>query len=154
MTEISPELVWAAPTGFDPAREGWERRSDEGFVGLIGPFWQRRDNDRSALGLLTEPKHHNRRGVVQGGVLMTLADRALGTGAWHETGGKPQATVQLDVHFVETVKIGEFVEARGQVVRRTHSLVFMRGTLVVGSRVVATADGVWKILAPAGASSD
>ena len=33
-----------------------------------------------------------------------------------------------------------------QVVRRTRSLVFMSGELVVGERVVATAKGVWKTL--------
>lgn len=153
MAESSPDLV-PPTTDFDPAREGWVLRSDEGFVGLVGPFWQRRDGDESNLGLLTEPKHRNRRGVVQGGVLMTLADRALGTAAWRETGHRPQATVQLDVHFVEKVAIGEFVEARCQVVRRTRSLVFMRGTLMVGSCIVATADGIWKILHHADASAD
>ena len=54
--------------------------------------------------------------------------------------------MQLDVHFVDAVKIGEFVEARCQVVRRTRSLVFMNGELVVGDRIVATAKGVWKTL--------
>lgn len=146
MTEPSPVRAFTAVTGFEPAREGWELHSDDGFVGLVGPFWQRRDGETWVLGLVTEPKHRNRRGVVQGGVLMTFADRALGTASWHETGRRPQATVQLDVHFVEKVGIGEFVEARCHVLRRTRSLVFMRGTLAVGSRVVATADGIWKIL--------
>jgi acyl-coenzyme A thioesterase PaaI-like protein len=58
----------------------------------------------------------------------------------------PQATVQLDVQFVEAVQIGEFVEANCRVVRRTRALVFMRAELVVGERIVATANGVWKTL--------
>jgi hypothetical protein len=33
-----------------------------------------------------------------------------------------------------------------RVVRRTRSLIFMSGELVVGDRVVATANGVWKTL--------
>lgn len=144
--EPSPELAVAAATEFDPASNGWEPHADTGFIGLIGPLWQRWDGERWMLGLVTQPKHHNRRGVVQGGVLMTLADRALGTMAWHATGRRPQATIQLDVHFVETIRIGEFVEARCEVVRRTRSVVFMRGTLTVGTRVVATANGIWKIL--------
>lgn len=146
MTEPSPELAFRAATGFDPASNGWEPHSDAGFIGLVGPLWQRRDGDRWTLGLVTQPKHHNRRGVVQGGVLMTFADRALGMAAWQETGHQPQATIQLDVQFVETVKIGEFVEAQCEVVRRTRSVIFMRGTLVVGSHLVATANGIWKIL--------
>jgi acyl-coenzyme A thioesterase PaaI-like protein len=84
--------------------------------------------------------------------LMTFADRALGMAAWQEIGHQPQATIQLDVHFVKTVKIGEFVEAQCEVVRRTRSVVFMRGTLVVGSHLVATANGIWKILSRTEAS--
>jgi len=59
---------------------------------------------------------------------------------------RPQATVQIDVHFIDAVQIGEFVEAKCTVVRRTRSLVFMTADLVVGARVVATANGVWKTL--------
>ena len=33
-----------------------------------------------------------------------------------------------------------------KVVRRTRSLIFMAAELVVGTRVVATANGVWKTL--------
>jgi acyl-coenzyme A thioesterase PaaI-like protein len=65
---------------------------------------------------------------------------------WYANERQPQATVQLDVHFVDAVKVGEFVEAKCQVVRRTRSLVFMSGDLMVGDRVVATAKGVWKTL--------
>ena len=43
-------------------------------------------------------------------------------------------------------QVGEFVEAKCRVVRRTRSLVFMAADLVVGPRVVATANGVWKTL--------
>jgi hypothetical protein len=50
------------------------------------------------------------------------------------------------VHFVDAVQIGEFVEAKCEVVRRTRALVFMNAELVVCTRVVATAKGVWKTL--------
>ena len=54
--------------------------------------------------------------------------------------------MHLDVHFVDAVQIGEFVEAKCRVVRRTRSLIFMSGEIMVGDRVVATANGVWKTL--------
>ena len=131
---------------FDPAQAGWEVLETSGFISLVGPLWTRRDGDDLVFGFLAEPKHHNRRGVVQGGMLMTFADRALGTTAWYANGRRPQATVQLDVHFVDAVAIGEFVEAHCEIVRRTRSVMFMRATLTVGARVVATAAGVWKVL--------
>jgi acyl-coenzyme A thioesterase PaaI-like protein len=132
---------------FDPAAHGWEAYTDEGYIGLIGPFWQRFDDgDTPRYAFLAAKKHHNRRGVVQGGMLMTFADRSLGMTAWYANQQQPQATVHLDVHFVDAVQIGEFVEMHGKVVRRTRSLIFMSGELMVGDRVVATANGVWKTL--------
>ncbi len=40
--------------------------------------------------------------------------------------------------------------ARAEIVRKTRSLVFIRGQLTVGARVVLAADGIWKILSPRG----
>ena len=131
---------------FDPAAHGWETYAAEGFVEHVGPFWMKQDGEGYRYGFVAQQKHHNRRGVVQGGMIMTFADRSLGMTAWYANGQKPQATVHLDVHFVDAVQIGEFIEAKCKVVRRTRSLVFMSAELVAGERIVATANGVWKAL--------
>ena len=131
---------------FDPAAAGWEPYGDDGFIGLIGPFWMRPVGESYRFAFMAEPKHHNRRGVVQGGMLMTFADRSMGMTCWYANERQPQATVQLDVYFIDAVRIGEFVEAKCTVVRRTRSLIFMSADLVVGARIVATAKGVWKAL--------
>jgi acyl-coenzyme A thioesterase PaaI-like protein len=141
-----PPSVPDTTVAFDPATAGWEPYRDEGFIGLVGPFWMRRSGDSYLYAFMAERKHHNRRGVVQGGMLMTFADRSMGMTCWYANNRKPQATIQLDVHFIESVQIGEFVEARCRVVRRTRSLIFMSAELLVGNRVVATANGVWKAL--------
>ena len=134
------------PPAFDPAAAGWEHHADHGFLGLVGPIWERPLGESFRYAFLAEAKHHNRRGVVQGGMLMTFADRAMGRTCWYANERQPQATVQLDMHFVDAVQVGEFVEAKCRVVRRTRSLIFMAAELVVGTRVVATANGVWKTL--------
>src|SRR3954463_9092836 len=131
---------------YDPAGDGREPYTAEGFIGLVGPFWTRPCGDSYRYAFMAEPKHHNRRGVLQGGMLMTFADRAMGMTCWYANGRRPQATVHLDVHCVDAVQIGEFVEAKCTVVCRTRALVFMAAELVVGSRVVGTANGVWKTL--------
>ena len=141
-----PAVVADQPAIVDPAAAGWEPYRDEGFIGLVGPFWTRQEGETHLFAFTAAPKHHNRRGVVQGGMLMTFADRSMGMTCWYANGKQPQATVHLDVHFVDAVQIGEFVEAKCRVVRRTRSLIFMAGELVVGARVVATANGVWKTL--------
>ncbi|HLH90265.1 MAG TPA: PaaI family thioesterase [Xanthobacteraceae bacterium] len=146
MSDTKQPSVAAAPKAFDPAAAGWEPYRDDGFIGLVGPLWSRPHGDSFRYAFQAEPKHHNRRGVVQGGMLMTFADRSMGMTCWHANGRQPQATMQLDMHFIDAVQIGDFVEAHCRVVRRTRSVVFMSGELMVGDRVVATANGVWKTL--------
>jgi acyl-coenzyme A thioesterase PaaI-like protein len=143
---VSPPVVADKTVTFEPAKAGWEPYRDEGFIGLVGPFWMRKSGDSYLYAFMAEPKHHNRRGVVQGGMLMTFADRSMGMTCWYANERQPQATVQLDVHFIDAVQIGEFVEAKCKVVRRTRSVIFMSAELVVGTRIVATANGVWKTL--------
>jgi uncharacterized protein (TIGR00369 family) len=119
-----------------------------GFIQLIGPFWQRLVDGMPEFALVAQDKHHNRRGLVQGGVLMTFADRTCGITARHVIGKQTQAmaTIQLDVHFVESGKIGEVLISRPRVVRATRSLVFVSTEVTVDKRCIAAANGVFKIL--------
>ncbi len=137
----------SAGTGdvFDPAGAGWVPHDDAGFIALVGPFWSRGTGQDATYAFVAEPKHANLLGVAQGGMLMTFADRALGMAAWSAAGDRPCVTIGFDMQFVSSAQMGEFVELRPQVVRLTQSLVFMRGTLVAASRVVATCSGIWKV---------
>lgn len=136
----------AAPA-FDPLANGWSPFDGHGFVDHVGPFCVRREaSGLRSFAFVAQPKHANLIGVVHGGMLMTLADRALGVAAWDAAGGKPSVTVQFDMQFLSAVKMGEFAEMTPQLVRATRSLVFMRGDLTVGGRTAGAANGLWKIL--------
>ena len=126
--------------------DGWKIVETTGFIHLIGPLWQRLVGADHEYALITEDKHHNRRGLVQGGVLMTFADRTCGMTARYVSGKTTMATVQLDTHFVEAGKIGEVLISRPHVVRSTRSLIFVTTEVTVDKRVIAMASGVFKIL--------
>jgi uncharacterized protein (TIGR00369 family) len=126
--------------------DGWKMVETTGFIQLIGPLWQRQIDGAHEYALVAEDKHHNRRGLVQGGVLMTFADRTCGMTARFVTDKPTMATIQLDVHFVESGKIGETLISRPRVVRATRSLIFVNTEVTVDKRVIATANGVFKIL--------
>ena len=66
--------------------DGWKIVETTGFLHLIGPLWQRVVDGTHEYALATEDKHHNRRGLVQGGVLMTFADRTCGMTARYRLG--------------------------------------------------------------------
>lgn len=130
-----------------PVPEGWVRQPTKAFGTHVGPFWRPAEPGSLICGFVAQDKHGNKRGVVHGGMLATAFDVALGNACWDANGQQPTATVQLNVHFVGAVKLGEFAVIEPEIIRRTRSLVFVRGVMRVDDRVVATADGVWKILA-------
>jgi acyl-coenzyme A thioesterase PaaI-like protein len=125
---------------------GWSMVETTGFLKLIGPLWQRVVDGAHEYALEAQDKHHNRRGLVQGGVLMTFADRTCGMTARYVSGRTTMATVQMDTHFVDAARIGDIMISKPRVVRITKSLIFMSTEVTVGSRCVATANGVFKIV--------
>jgi acyl-coenzyme A thioesterase PaaI-like protein len=75
-----------------------------------------------------------------------LADHALGNVARASVDGRATATIQMDVQFVAAGRLGDFLVAQSSVVRTTRSIVFMRGEIHAGDRLIATASGLWKAL--------
>jgi acyl-coenzyme A thioesterase PaaI-like protein len=125
---------------------GWSSVDATGFIALVGPLWHRVVNDAHEYALITQDKHHNRRGVVQGGVLMTFADRTCGMTGRFVSGSPSLATVQFDTQFVDAAKIGEILLSKPRVIRSTRSLIFMTTELSAGERCVAMANGVFKVM--------
>lgn len=126
--------------------DGWTVMDDDGFINLIGPLWHRTIGASPEYAIVGQDKHRNRRGVVQGGLLMTLADRTCGMTARYVSGAESLATVQMDTHFIDAAQIGEIMISRPRAVRTTRSLIFMNTDITVDDRCVATMIGVFKIV--------
>lgn len=127
--------------------DGWTRLSGTHFNEAAGPYWLRREDDGRAVGLLGEDRHGNGHvGTIHGGVLMTLADIALGMGVVDAAATSDCVTLQLQMQFTATAPMGSFLTCRPELVRRTSQIVFMRGLIMAGERTVASADGIWKLI--------
>jgi uncharacterized protein (TIGR00369 family) len=115
------------------------------FDQTVGPFYFRADPDGSMrCAFRAEQKHMNAGGRMHGGCLMTFADIALFQTAYQEMEGSNGVTVQLDSTFVDAARVGDLVEATGEVVRAGGSLIFVRGRISVEDRTVMTFSGVIK----------
>ena len=141
----SQDQAGAQHAPHDLVAQGWTSADEDGFIGLVGPIWQKGEGEGRKFGFLAEPRHANLVGVVQGGMLMTFADRGLGILAW-DAAARPCVTTSFEMQFVGAGRIGSFVELEGEVVQRTRTMVFMRGLLRSGRRLVASCQGSWKIL--------
>lgn len=139
MTETTARIMKA---------DGWSVVHDDGFIDLIGPLWHRQIDGTDEYAIATAAKHRNRRGLVQGGVMMTLADRSSGIAARNQSGASNLATVQMDTHFVDAAEIGQLLISRPRVVRSTRSLIFTSTEVSVERRCIILAHGVFKIVRP------
>jgi len=126
------------PEGFVPFPEQGP------FLEHIGPIQVNEDGDELVLGLLTEERHANHRGTVQGGLLSTFADFVLGRAIDADAeDDKPRATVSLTVDFLKPAKPGDWIEGRGHVDRVGSTLSFADCSLTVDGTEVVRARAVW-----------
>lgn len=123
---------------------GWQTYDlRDTFDQVVGPFYFRPDPDgRMRCAFRAEQKHMNAGGRMHGGCLMTFADIALFQTAYQEMEGASGVTVQLDSTFIDAARVGDLVEATGEVVRAGKSLIFVRGQIVTGERTLMTFSGV------------
>jgi uncharacterized protein (TIGR00369 family) len=123
---------------------GWWRFSTrDTFDEIAGPFYFRRGDDGKArCAFRAQQKHMNAGGRMHGGALMTFADIALFMLAYESMEGQRGVTVQLDSTFLDGARVGDLVEASGEVTRAGRSLVFVRGQIITGDRLLFTFSGV------------
>ena len=126
------------PGGFVP----WP---DQGpFLEHIGPIHVREGDGELVLGLRAEDRHANHRGTVQGGLLSTFADFALGRAIDRDADDdKDRATVSLTVDFLKPAKPGDWIESRTRVDRVGGTLSFADCSLTVDGREVVRSRAVW-----------
>jgi acyl-coenzyme A thioesterase PaaI-like protein len=128
--------------------EGWLTKHVNAFDTLVGPFYFPPSRSGMECGFLADERHANLRGVVHGGVLATAFDVALGTAGRTVSAPHHHATIELGVHFISAMVLGEFAIVRSEMIRATRDFVFLRGVMTVDKRVIATGEGIWKTLRP------
>ncbi len=134
------------PKGIPPEAE---EASTQGFNRYIGPLFRLPDSEGGALKrfvFAVEDKHMNGSGSVHGGMLMSFLDTAMSRTARLDIGAKSCSTVSLNCDFVGPGKLGDLIEARVRVTRRTRSMAFLSAELVAGDHAIAVATGLWKII--------
>jgi uncharacterized protein (TIGR00369 family) len=125
--------------------DGFSEFPEQGpFLQHIGPICVRDGADELVLGLRAEDRHTNHRGTIQGGLLSTFADFALGRAIEADADdGRDRATVSLTVDFLKPAKSGDWIESRTRVERVGGTLAFADCSLTVEGREIVRARSVW-----------
>ena len=117
------------PQGFKALQRGSSR-----FLSMLGPLYAKDEGNGVVIGLRIDERHLNTRGVAHGGMLVTLADSALGIViAMSRTPPHPRA--------------GDWVEARVDVQKMGKRLAFANCHLWIGERRILRASGIFAAVA-------
>lgn len=132
------------PPGFEPLF----RTSP--FLDTIGPVFCRRDPERGlVVGLRIAEKHANARGIAHGGLLVTLADIALGYHmAFSQDPPAGLITASLTADFAGAAKVGDWVEVHVDVQKLGGRLAFANAYLTVDGERIVRASAVFARAAP------
>lgn len=91
--------------------------------------------------------HLNAGQITHGGFISSLMDSGMGTSAYCSLGSETRiATISLDIKFIAASTTGDVLTGTAKILRKTRSLVFVRGELRSGNRLLASAEGIWKRL--------
>ena len=122
---------------------GWSTWESDAFEQRAGPFYERVDDQGEGVSAFRAgPEHMNGGGFMHGGLLMTFADSALFTIARPEMDGSFGVTMNLSGDFLDSARVGEFIEARGNVTRAARSTIFVRGLVTADQRPVLSFTGI------------
>ncbi|NCP17775.1 MAG: PaaI family thioesterase [Erythrobacter sp.] len=122
---------------------GWQMWQSDAFEQRAGPFYETVDDDGTArTAFRAEPRHMNGAGFMHGGCLMTFADSAIFTIARKAMDGSHGVTLTLTGDFLDPVRVGQLVEATGEVVRAGGKTIFIAGIVTADGQPVLRFDGI------------
>lgn len=144
-------MAEALPIGPKPIANGpwagwmaWGHDQDP-FEDYSGPFYFKEDqNGRVTSGVMVEPRHMNGGGFAHGGFIMTFIDYAMFALAYRSLQTQRAVTVECGTQFVGMGSPGSLMEATGEVIRETRSMIFLQGKVTQNGEIVAGFSGTLK----------
>jgi uncharacterized protein (TIGR00369 family) len=121
--------------------------TNQGFMKYLGGLDLKKIDDLN-YEFLTEVKetHLNTGKIAHGGYLSTIADTGMGTAAHRVAGDRRCVTINLDMKFITAAKLGEKLNGKVKILKKTRTLVFINCEIHNNKDLVISASGTWKIL--------
>ncbi|WP_199031857.1 PaaI family thioesterase [Ralstonia sp. ASV6] len=146
MTTATDLTVPTVPTGFDLLNK------PSPFLTMLGPVYARGMGPSMVMGFHVGHHHLNRRGILHGGVVASLADAALGYCLADPASGDDKAgvlamsTASLTVDFIASAGEGDWIEITPEGLRTGSKLAFAQALFHRGDRLIARASAVFAVL--------
>jgi uncharacterized protein (TIGR00369 family) len=123
---------------------GWSSWARDRFESVSGPYYYRIEDGAVRCAFRAQTRHLNGQDTVHGGCLMTFADFCLFAIAAPILVADRAVTVTMASEFIEAAREGDFIEGSGEILRAGRSLIFVRGVLRCGERMLLNFSGTLK----------
>ena len=121
--------------------------TNKGFMKYLGGLDLKKiDENNYEFKVKVQNIHLNTGKIAHGGFLSTIADTGMGTAAHIVAQDKRCVTINLDIKFISSAKIGENLKGKVKILKRTKTLVFINCNVYNREIIVISASGTWKIL--------
>jgi len=128
------------PSGFALAT------SRAGFTNHNGPVYRAGGPDDLRSGLFVLDRHCNSMGFLHGGMASAFADRSMAVAVW-DASRKMSVTLKLTMHFFETVRLHDWLEAHPRVQSTANGIVQVTAELLInGEKLAMRADATFRTL--------
>jgi len=116
-----------------------------GFAEANGPWFEKIEGRRAIRGFRPGPQHANGLGIVHGGMLAAFLDSAMGTAVWHQL-ERRSVTLRLSIDYLGPGKVGDWLQAEGEVVGHDENVAQVRGRLYGPRHEVLAGLGAFALL--------
>jgi uncharacterized protein (TIGR00369 family) len=121
--------------------------TNQGFMKYLGGLSLNKiDNTNYEFDVEIKEMHLNTGKIAHGGFLSTIADTGMGTAAHQVAGDRRCVTINLDLKFITAAKLGEKLNGKVTILKKTKTLVFINCEINNTKDIVVSASGIWKIL--------
>ena len=129
------------PEGFEPhfrkspLTDPWE------------PLYSKRTDKAVVMELRLARSHTNSRGLIHGGLIAALTDKAMGHSCGHKMrGAHSLVTVSMSIDFISSAQIGQWLVVESEVIKTGGTLCFAQCRVTADGVVIARANGTFRVI--------
>lgn len=137
-----PDAAPGIPDGFAPVPYR------EGFLGHVGPLYEKRAGEEIVIGFHVLPHHVNPAHLVHGGFLTTVIDMAMAYNLQEKARGGFFVSLGLDVQFCAPGREGDWLEVLTEIPKVGRQNAFALARVMRGDEVLMAGSGVFTRWSP------
>ncbi|MCB1413817.1 MAG: PaaI family thioesterase [Xanthobacteraceae bacterium] len=109
------------------------------------PIYWKEKPDAVILALRLAAPHTNARGLIHGGLIAAMADKAMGHSCSRKLGGTASlVTISLSVDYIGGARIGQWLAVDSEVLKTGSTICFVQCAVTADNDIIARANATFR----------